>query len=62
VVTYLHHHGSDNADEKMPWYRGEVSYGLELCLSYRKDLNTETPPVKLVGVELPAWGTYDPGP
>jgi len=23
VVTYLHHHGSDNADEKMPWYRGE---------------------------------------
>ena len=25
VVTYLHHHGSDNASEKMPWYRGEVS-------------------------------------
>ena len=24
VVTYLHHHGSDNAGEKMPWYRGEV--------------------------------------
>lgn len=24
VVTYLHHHGSDNAAEKMPWYRGEV--------------------------------------
>ena len=24
VVTYLHHHGSDKADEKMPWYRGEV--------------------------------------
>ena len=24
VVTYLHHHGSDKEDEKMPWYRGEV--------------------------------------
>ena len=22
VVTYLHHHGSDNVGEKMPWYRG----------------------------------------
>lgn len=21
VVTYLHHHGSDNPGEKMPWYR-----------------------------------------
>lgn len=25
VVTYLHHHGSHDAMEKMPWYRGEVS-------------------------------------
>ena len=24
VVTYLHHHGSSNKEEKMPWYRGEV--------------------------------------
>jgi omega-3 fatty acid desaturase (delta-15 desaturase) len=23
VVTYLHHHGSDKLEEKMPWYRGE---------------------------------------
>lgn len=24
VVTYLHHHGAQDADEKIPWYRGEV--------------------------------------
>ena len=24
VVTYLHHHGPQDADEKIPWYRGEV--------------------------------------
>ncbi len=24
VVTYLHHHGSSNPAEKMPWSRGEV--------------------------------------
>lgn len=23
VVTYLHHHGSSDPEEKMPWYRGE---------------------------------------
>jgi len=23
VVTYLHHHGSQDKDEKLPWYRGE---------------------------------------
>lgn len=23
VVTYLHHHGSSDLEEKMPWYRGE---------------------------------------
>lgn len=23
VVTYLHHHGSHDVEEKMPWYRGE---------------------------------------
>mmetsp|Transcript_6163 Transcript_6163/g.13393 ORF Transcript_6163/g.13393 Transcript_6163/m.13393 type:complete len:424 (-) Transcript_6163:940-2211(-) len=23
VVTYLHHHGSSDANEKLPWYRGE---------------------------------------
>lgn len=25
IVTYLHHHGSSDVAEKMPWYRGEVS-------------------------------------
>lgn len=25
VVTYLHHHGSNDPEEKMPWFRGEVS-------------------------------------
>lgn len=24
VVTYLHHHGSSDPEEKMPWYRGQV--------------------------------------
>ncbi len=24
VVTYLHHHGSHDPTEQMPWYRGEV--------------------------------------
>jgi omega-3 fatty acid desaturase (delta-15 desaturase) len=24
VVTYLHHHGSHDKAEQMPWYRGEV--------------------------------------
>ena len=24
VVTYLHHHGPQDADEKIPWYRGAV--------------------------------------
>lgn len=24
VVTYLHHHGPQDADEKIPWFRGEV--------------------------------------
>lgn len=24
IVTYLHHHGPEDADEKIPWYRGEV--------------------------------------
>lgn len=24
IVTYLHHHGSHDQNEKMPWYRGEV--------------------------------------
>lgn len=27
VVTYLHHHGSHDANEQMPWYRGEVRAG-----------------------------------
>ena len=27
VVTYLHHHGSSNPEEKMPWFRGEVGGG-----------------------------------
>jgi len=27
VVTYLHHHGSEDPQEQIPWYRGEV------CLS-----------------------------
>lgn len=25
VVTYLHHHGPQNEEDKVPWYRGEVS-------------------------------------
>ena len=24
VVTYLHHHGSQDANEQIPWYRGKV--------------------------------------
>ena len=24
VVTYLHHHGPQDAGEKIPWYRGKV--------------------------------------
>ena len=24
VVTYLHHHGTDDKNEQVPWYRGEV--------------------------------------
>lgn len=24
VVTYLHHHGSNDVNERLPWYRGEV--------------------------------------
>ena len=24
AVTYLHHHGPSDAEEKIPWYRGEV--------------------------------------
>jgi fatty acid desaturase len=24
VVTYLHHHGAQDKEEKIPWYRGEV--------------------------------------
>ena len=25
LVTYLHHHGPQDKNEKVPWYRGEVS-------------------------------------
>ena len=25
IVTYLHHHGPEDPEEKVPWYRGEVS-------------------------------------
>jgi omega-3 fatty acid desaturase (delta-15 desaturase) len=25
VVTYLQHHGSHDPEEKLPWFRGEVS-------------------------------------
>lgn len=25
MVTYLHHHGPEDPEEKVPWYRGEVS-------------------------------------
>ena len=24
IVTYLHHHGPSDANEKIPWYRGGV--------------------------------------
>ena len=27
VVTYLHHHGSEDPEEKLPWYRGKVGMG-----------------------------------
>ena len=40
VVTYLHHHGSDNASEKMPWYRGEASR----VSGYSVDLHAFVPP------------------
>lgn len=33
IVTYLHHHGAQDADEQVPWYRGKVSCRLEHCLS-----------------------------
>lgn len=26
VVTYLHHHGPEDPNEKIPWYRGEVGF------------------------------------
>ena len=25
IVTYLHHHGPHDAQEKVPWYRGKVT-------------------------------------
>ncbi len=25
IVTYLHHHGSEDPEEQIPWYRGEVN-------------------------------------
>lgn len=25
IVTYLHHHGSHDREEKLPWYRGQAS-------------------------------------
>lgn len=28
VVTYLHHHGAQDKEEKIPWYRGEVGLAL----------------------------------
>ena len=28
VVTYLHHHGPQDAGEKIPWYRGKVHRSL----------------------------------
>lgn len=28
VVTYLHHHGPQDAGEKVPWYRGKVPSSL----------------------------------
>jgi hypothetical protein len=24
IVTYLHHHGTEDPEEQIPWYRGEV--------------------------------------
>lgn len=26
VVTYLHHHGTHDPSEQVPWYRGSVSH------------------------------------
>ena len=28
IVTYLHHHGSEDPAEQIPWYRGEVRRAL----------------------------------
>ena len=33
VVTYLHHHGAEDPNEQVPWYRGEV------CLSHSSQYN-----------------------
>ena len=33
IVTYLHHHGSEDPGEQVPWYRGEV--GSLLGLGFR---------------------------
>ena len=32
VVTYLHHHGSEDPEEKLPWYRGKVGM-VEHCIN-----------------------------
>ena len=35
VVTYLHHHGPQDAGEKIPWYRGKVALPAHTCLGFR---------------------------
>ena len=36
VVTYLHHHGSEDPEEELPWYRGKVGMGSLLEHSTRQ--------------------------
>lgn len=35
VVTYLHHHGSEEVGEQLPWYRGKVRESLFLAFGQR---------------------------
>ena len=35
VVTYLHHHGSEDPEEQLPWYRGKVGMGCLLEHSFQ---------------------------
>ena len=51
VVTYLHHHGSEDPEEKLPWYRGKVGMG---CLLEDSSLLKDS---SRAGPQLPCWTT-----